>query len=59
MAIGISSDLKYGLKSLLRQGLPELEFYVDFVYRLKKNVGSNNFSTQFVKNNFPLLNDWL
>ena len=38
-----------GLKSLLRQGLSEPEFYGDLVYKLKKIVGSNNFSAQFIK----------
>ena len=38
-------DLKY----LLRQGLSEPEFYGDLVYKLKKIVGSNNFSAQFIK----------
>ena len=38
-----------GLKSLLRQGLSEPEFYDDLVYKLKKIVGSNNFSAQFNK----------
>ena len=37
------------VKSLLRQGLSEPEFYVDLVYKLKKIVGSNNFSAQFIK----------
>ena len=36
-------------KSLLRQGLSEPEFYSDFVYKLKKIVGSNIFSVQFIK----------
>ena len=42
----------YGLKSLLRQGLSEPEFYGDLVYRLKKTVGPNNFNNsnaQFIK----------
>ena len=40
-----------GLKSLLRQGLSESEFYGDLVYKLKKIVGSNSFqfSAQFIK----------
>ena len=39
-----------GLKSLIRHGLLEPEFYGDLVYKLKKNVGSNNFSAQlFIK----------
>ena len=37
------------LKSLLRQGLSEPDFYGDLVYKLKKIVGSNNFSAQFIK----------
>ena len=37
------------LKSLLREGLLEPEFYRDLVYKLKKIVGSNNFSAQFIK----------
>ena len=40
---------KIGLKSLLRQGLSEPDFYGDLVYKLKKIVGSNNFSAQFIK----------
>ena len=43
------SKFQVGLKSLLRQGLSEPDFYGDLVYKLKKIVGSNNFSTQFVK----------
>ena len=37
------------VKSLLRQGLSEPDFYGDLVYKLKKIVGSNNFSAQFIK----------
>ena len=33
----------------MRQGLSEPEFYGDFVYELKKIVGSYNFSEQFIK----------
>ena len=43
------SKFQIGLQSLLRQGLPEPEFYGDLVYDLKKIVGSNNFSAQFIK----------
>ena len=43
------SKFQVGLKSLLRQGLSEPEFHGDLVYKLKKIVGSNNFSAQFVK----------
>ena len=40
---------KFQVKSLLRQGLSEPDFYGDLVYKLKKIVGSNNFSAQFIK----------
>ena len=40
---------KLDLNSLLRQGLSEPDFYGDLVYKLKKIVGSNNFSAQFIK----------
>ena len=43
------SKFQVGLKSLLRQGLLEAKFYSDVVYKLKKVVGSNNFSAQFIK----------
>ena len=33
----------------LCQGLSEPDFYGDLVYKLKKIVGSNNFSAQFIK----------
>ena len=38
------SKFQVGLKSLLRQGLSEPEFYGDLVYKLKKIVGSYIFS---------------
>ena len=43
------SKFQVGLKSLLRQGLYEPEFYGDLVNKLKKIVGSNDFSAQFIK----------
>ena len=43
------SKFQIGLKSLLHQGLSEPEFYGDLVYKLKKIVGSNNFSAQLIK----------
>ena len=43
------SKFQVGLKSLLCQGLLEPDFYGDLVYKLKKIVGSNNFSAQFIK----------
>ena len=42
------SKFEVGLK-FLRQGLSERDFYGDSVYKLKKIVGSNNFSAQFIK----------
>ena len=32
-----------GLKSFLKQGLSEPEFYGDFLYKFKKSVGRNDF----------------
>ena len=43
------SKFQVGLKSLLRQGLSEPQFYSDLIYKLKEIVGSNNFSAQFIK----------
>ena len=43
------SKFQVGLKSLLRQGLSEPDFYGDLVYKLRKIVGSSNFSAQFIK----------
>ena len=43
------SKFQVGLKSLLPQGLSEPEFYGDLVCKLKKIVGSNNFSALFIK----------
>ena len=43
------SKFQVGLKSLLRQGISEPDFYGDLVYKLKKIVGSNNFSAQLIK----------
>ena len=43
------SKFQVKLKSLLRQRLSEPGFYGDLVYKLKKIVGSNNFSAQFIK----------
>ena len=38
-----------GLKTLLREGISEPEFYGDLVYDFKKQIGRNNFSFQFGK----------
>ena len=43
------SKFQVGLKTLLSQGLLEPDFYGDLVYKLKKIVGSDNFSAQFIK----------
>ena len=43
------SKFQVGLKSLLRQGFSEPEFYSDLLYKLKKIVGSNNFSAQYIE----------
>ena len=43
------SKFQVGLKSLLRHGLSEPEFYGDLVYKLKKIVGCNNFPAHFFK----------
>ena len=43
------SKIQVELKSLLRQRPSEPEFYFDLQYKLKKIVGSNNFSTQLIK----------
>ena len=45
----LTSKFQIGLKSLLRQGLSEPEFYGDLEYRLKQIAGSNNFSAQIIK----------
>ena len=43
------SKFNIRLKSLLCQGLSQPEFYDDLVHKLKKIVGSNYFSAQFIK----------
>ena len=43
------SKFLVGLKSVLRHGLSEPEFYGDLVYKLKKIIGFNIFSAQFIK----------
>ena len=53
------SKFQVGLKSLLHQGLSENEFYGDLLYRLKKNVCSNNFSAQFIKIIIHYKKNWL
>ena len=53
------SKFQIGLKSLLRQGLSEHKFYGVLVYKLKKIVGSNNFSAQLIKIISHFKKDWL
>ena len=48
------SKLNVGLKTLLREGLSEPEFYGDLVYKFKKLKGKNDFSFQFRKNHISL-----
>ena len=43
------SKFNVGLKTLLREGLSEPEFYGDLVYKFKKLIGRNDFSFQFTK----------
>ena len=43
------SKFQVGLSSRLLQELSEPELYDDSVYKLKKIVGSYNFSAQFIK----------
>ena len=43
------SKFNVELKSRLKQGLSELEFYGYLVYKFRKIVGRNNFSDQFRK----------
>ena len=47
-------SLNVGLKTLLREGLSEPEFYGDLVYKFKKLIGRNDFSFQFRKNHCAL-----
>ena len=53
------SKFQVGLKSLLHHVLLEPEFYGYLVYKLKKIVGSNNFSAQFIKIMSHYRKDWL
>ena len=43
------SKFNVRLKTLLREGLSEPEFYGDLVYKFKKLIGWNDFSFQFQK----------
>ena len=43
------SKFDIGLKTLLREGLSEPEFYGDFVYKFKKLIRRNEFPFQFRK----------
>ena len=43
-----------GLKTLLREGLSEPEFYDDMIYKCKKLIGRNDFYFHFRKNHYTL-----
>ena len=43
------SKFNVGLKTLLREGLSEPEFYGDLVYKFKNFIGTNDFSFQLRK----------
>ena len=38
-----------GLRKFLQQGISEIEFYGDLIYRIRKIVRKSNFSEQFRK----------
>ena len=46
---GLIFKFNVGLKTLLREGLSEPEFYGDLVYKFKELKGMNDFSFQFRK----------
>ena len=43
------SKFNVGVKTILREGLLEPEFYGDLVYKFKKLIGRKDFSFQFRK----------
>ena len=45
----IVSKYNVGLKTLILQGLSELEFYGDLVYKFRKIIGKNDFPYHFKK----------
>ena len=53
------SKFNVGLKTRLREGISEPEFYSDLVYKFKKYIGRNDFSIQFRKNHNTLHTYWL
>ena len=48
------SKFNVGIKTLLREGLSEQEFYDDLVYKFKKLIGRNDFSFSVQKNHYTL-----
>ena len=44
-----TGSIRKEIKTLLQQGISELEFYGDLVYRVRKFVGKSNFSELFRK----------
>ena len=53
------SKFSVGLKTLFLQGLSELEFYGDLVYKFKRFVGRADFSDQFRKKYRSLQTYWI
>ena len=48
------SRFNVGLKTLLREGLSEPEFYGNLVYKFKKLIGMNDFSFSIQKTHYAL-----
>ena len=48
------SKFNFGLKTLLREGLSEPEFYGDLVYKFKKLIVRNDFLFSIQKNHYAL-----
>ena len=54
----IVSKYNVGLKTFILQGLSELKFYGDLVYKFRNLIGKNDFFFLFQKENCSLKNDW-
>ena len=52
------SKYNVGLKTLLLQGLSELELYGDLVYKFRKIIGKNDFPYHFKKIVFWFFGDF-
>ena len=57
----LAEKYSVGQKTLLQQGISELELHDDLVYRLRKIVGKSNFLEQFRKpiNLYKRIGYWL